>query len=97
MRDSLLRERYSCTPVCQMGIILEPVASAVGPAGDRLYLPFRVTGGSIVGVGNDKSILTGDDFTIMYADDKLLHDDGFVVGHSGGRYFSLVSRNDVCK
>jgi hypothetical protein len=75
----LLREPYSCTPVCRIVIALEPVTSAIGPAGDRLYLPFCITGGSIKGLGSEKRILAGDDFAVMYADEKLAHEGRFVA------------------
>jgi hypothetical protein len=79
MRELLLREPYSCTPVCRIVIALEPLTSAIGPAGDRLFVPLRITGGSIKGVGCEKRILGGDDFAVMYADEKLTHDGRFVA------------------
>jgi hypothetical protein len=84
MGELLLREAYSCTPVCRMVIALEPLMSTIGPAGDRLYVPLRITGGHIVGVGSDKNILSGDDLAIMYADEKLMHDGRFVVEDASG-------------
>ena len=67
-----------------MVIALEPLTSAIGPAGDRLYVPLRITGGRVCGVGSDKNILRGDDFAIMYADEKLMHDGRFVVEDPAG-------------
>jgi hypothetical protein len=84
MREFLLREPYSCTPVCRMVIALEPLTSPVGPAGDRLYVPLRITGGRVSGVGSDKKILSGVDFAIIYADEKLTHDGRFVVEDPAG-------------
>lgn len=84
MREFLLREPYSCTPVCRMMISFEPLAATIGPAGDRLFVPLRITGGGIFGVGSDKKILSGDDFAIMYADEKLVHDGRFVAQDPGG-------------
>jgi hypothetical protein len=79
MRELLLRDPYSCTPVCRIVIALERLTSAIGPAGDRLYVPLRITGGSIKGVGCEKRILAGDDFAVMYADEKLTHEGRFVA------------------
>jgi hypothetical protein len=79
MRELLLREPYSCTPVCRIVVALEPLTSAIGPAGDRLCVPFRTAGGSIQGIGGEKRILGGDDFAVMYADEKLTHDGRFVA------------------
>jgi hypothetical protein len=70
---------YSCTPVCRMVIALESLTSPIGPAGDRLYVPLRITGGSVIGVGSEKKILSGDDFAVMYADEKLMHKGRFAV------------------
>lgn len=84
MREFRLREPYSCTPVCRMVVALEPLVLPMGPAGDRLYVPLRITGGRVFGVGSDKNILGGDDFTIMYADEKLVHDGRFVVEDPAG-------------
>jgi hypothetical protein len=75
----LLREPHSCTPVCRIVIALEPLTAAIGPDGDCLYVPLRITGGSIKGVGCEKRILAGDDFAVMYADEKLAHEGRFVA------------------
>jgi hypothetical protein len=67
-----------------MVIALEPLTATIGPAGDRLHVPLRITGGRVSGVGSDKSILGGDDFAVMYADEKLMHDGRFVVEDPSG-------------
>ena len=56
----------------------------IGPAGDRVHVPLKIVGGGVYGVGGDKEIVGGDDFTIAYADEKLVHDGRFVVGDPAG-------------
>jgi hypothetical protein len=79
-----LTERYSCTPVCHILIVLEASTSAIGPAGDVLYLPLRITGGTLTGMGPEKRIICGTDFAEMYADEKLVHNGNLVVADPAG-------------
>jgi hypothetical protein len=39
-----------------MIISLEPLTSTIGPAGDRLYVPLRITGGRIIGLGREAQL-----------------------------------------
>jgi hypothetical protein len=81
-----------------MVIAFEPLVSPIGPAGDRLHLPLRITGGRVSGLGSDKNILGGDDFAIMYADEKLIHDGRFAVDDPAGdllvRYYGTTLAGD---
>ncbi len=82
--ESNVREPYLCKAICRILIALEPIARAIGTAGDRLYLPLRITGGSITGLGHERKILSGDDFAVMYADEKLVHNGRFVAADPVG-------------
>ncbi len=84
MREPLLHEPYSCTPVCRIVIALTPLTAAIGPAGDTLHVPFRITGGAITGVGEEKPVRSGDDFVVVYADEKLMHKGRFVAADPSG-------------
>lgn len=77
-------ERYSCMPVCRITIDFESAGPCIGPAGDVLYVPLRIIGGAVTGLGVDKRVLYGSDFASMYADEKLVHDGKFVIGDSAG-------------
>jgi hypothetical protein len=80
----LLREPYPCTPICKIAIALEGVTAAIGPAGDAVYVPMRITGGSVTGAGAAKRIICGTDFAVMYADEKLVHNGNFVIADPAG-------------
>jgi hypothetical protein len=84
MREPLLHEPYSCSPVCRIVIALEPLTSAIGPVGDNLYVPLRITGGAVRGVGEEKRVLSGGDFVVVYADEKLMHNGRFVAEDPDG-------------
>jgi hypothetical protein len=75
---------YLCEPICRITIAIEPLTTAVGPAGDVLYVPFRITGGTLSGLGSPAGAVTGTDFALMYADEKLTHHGQFVVAHAAG-------------
>jgi hypothetical protein len=75
---------YLCEPICRITIAVEPLTAAIGPAGDVLYVPLRITGGTISGLEPLTGSVTGTDFASMYADDKLTHQGQFVVAHGAG-------------
>lgn len=75
---------YLCEPICRITIAIEPLTTAVGPAGDVLYVPFRITGGTLNGLTPEAGAVTGTDFARMYADEKLTHHGQFVVAHAAG-------------
>ena len=79
MREDLLREPYSCTPICRIRIVLERLTEAVGPVGDTVCFPMRIVKGSVSGIGLEKRVAGGSDFALMYADEKLVHDGVFVA------------------
>jgi hypothetical protein len=80
----LVSEPYNCTPICRIVLVLERFSVAIGPAGDVVYVPFRILGGTITGMGPDKPILGGTDFGAMYADEKFTHNGNFVVRDPAG-------------
>jgi hypothetical protein len=84
LQELLLREPYSCTPICKIVIMLEGVTAAIGPAGDALYVPMRITGGTVTGDGSTKRVICGTDFAVMYADEKLVHNGNFVIADPAG-------------
>jgi len=49
-----------------------------------LYVPLRIIGGGVTGLGPDKRVLYGSDFASMYADEKLVHDGNLVIGDPAG-------------
>ncbi len=67
-----------------MRLEIEWLAYAIGPAGDTLYLPFRIVRGSFTGLGGEKTVLGGSDFAAMHADEMLCHDGRFLVGDPAG-------------
>jgi hypothetical protein len=67
-----------------MVIVVEGLTAAIGPAGDAVYAPMRIAGGSMRGIGSEKSIVGGTDFAIMYADEKLVHNGNLVVADPAG-------------
>jgi hypothetical protein len=75
---------YSCTPICQVILNVEGVTAAIGPAGDNVYVPMRIVGGSVRGSGSPKEVICGTDFAVMFADEKLVHDGNFVVADPAG-------------
>ena len=77
-------DRYTCTPISQIRITFEASTTAIGPAGDVLHLPLRVTGGCVTAVGPPKAILCGTDFLEIFADEKLVHHGNLVVGDPAG-------------
>jgi hypothetical protein len=77
-------DRFLCEPICRITISIEPLTAAIGPAGDMLYLPFRITGGTLSGMDAQTASITGTDFAVMYADEKLTHNGQFLVAHPAG-------------
>jgi len=77
-------DEYLCEPICRITVAIEPLTTAIGPAGDMLYVPFRITGGTIGGLEPDTGSITGTDFAVMFADEKLTHNGQFVVTHPAG-------------
>jgi hypothetical protein len=75
---------YLCEPICRITIAIEPLTTAIGPAGDVLYVPFRITGGTVSGLEPETASVMGTDFASMYADEKLTHQGQFVVAHGAG-------------
>jgi hypothetical protein len=84
MLELLLRDAYSCTPICHVVVNVEGLTAAIGPAGDNVYVPMRITGGSVTGSGADKVVMCGTDFALMYADEKLVHNGNLVVADPAG-------------
>jgi hypothetical protein len=70
---------------------IELLAYPIGPAGDTLYLPFRIVRGAFTGfaaeqlvLGGEKLVLGGNDFAAMQADEPLRHNGRFLVGDPAG-------------
>jgi hypothetical protein len=78
-----VREPYSCIPLCRVVVALQALAAAIGPAGDVLYVPLRVTGGVVAGIGNAKAV-AGTDFLSVYADEQIVHNGNLVITDPGG-------------
>jgi hypothetical protein len=57
------------------------IVQPVGPAGDLLHLPLRITGGTVTRFGADNEVVCGTDFALMYADGRLAHDGRFAAGN----------------
>jgi hypothetical protein len=84
MQELLLGEPYTCTPVCKVVVALEGMVAAIGPAGDALYVPMRITGGSVVGVGPEGRIVGGSDIAVMYGDEMFVHNGTFIIADPAG-------------
>ena len=84
VRELLLRDPYSCTPICHIVLTLEGLTPAIGPAGDNVYVPMRITGGSVTGLGSEKRVICGTDFAAMYGDEKLVHNGNVVIADPAG-------------
>lgn len=75
---------FLCEPICRISLAIEPLTDAIGPAGDMLHVPFLITGGMLGGMDPQLGSITGTDFAVMYADEKLTHHGQFVVAHPAG-------------
>ena len=84
MRELLLRDRYSCAPICHIVLTFEGLTPAIGPAGDTVHVPLRITGGSVIGLGPEKHVICGTDFAAMYGDEKLVHNGNVVIADPAG-------------
>jgi len=80
----LSRDPFTCTPVCRVQIRIEELASPVGPAGDAVHVPLRITGGRVIGLGTEKCIVGGADIAVMNADENLVHNGTCVVADPQG-------------
>lgn len=60
------------------------MTAPIGPAGDTLYVPLRITGGAVTGLGAAKAVLGGIDFALMHPDEKLTHCGRFVARDCAG-------------
>jgi hypothetical protein len=78
------REDVHFERLCRVSLILRPLVSVIGPAGDVLHLPFAIVGGIAEGTDVGGTIVAGVDFTAVYADEKILHDGRFVVSDPAG-------------
>jgi hypothetical protein len=80
-----LGEAYTCTPICRVVLRLELLAAAIGPAGDILYVPFRIAGGRLTGLGPPAAAVAGGcDFAEMNADETLAHTGSVVLAAHAG-------------
>jgi hypothetical protein len=79
-----LRDPYSCTPVCHIVLRFEGLTSAIGPAGDSVFVPLRITGGSVTGLGSEMRVISGTDFAVMNGDEKLVHNGNVVIADPAG-------------
>jgi hypothetical protein len=84
MREAPFCDRYSCTPVCRVVVRIDGMTAAIGPAGDAVYVPLRISGGRITGAGVEKTVIGGSDFAVMYADETLVHSGRFVAADPAG-------------
>jgi hypothetical protein len=84
MHDLLSHDPFTCTPVCRVQLRVEELSRPIGPAGDALYVPLRITGGRVIGLGIEKHIVGGADIAVMNADESLVHRGTFVVADSQG-------------
>jgi hypothetical protein len=73
-----------CTPVCRVQLLIEEFARPIGPAGDAVYVPLRITGGRVTGLGTDKRVLGGADVAVMNADESLIHQGSCVLADPQG-------------
>jgi hypothetical protein len=60
----------------------ETTASAIGPAGDVLFVPMRIAGGTVT--GPERRIAYGTDVVSIFADERLVHNGNFVVSDPAG-------------
>ncbi len=67
-----------------MRLEIELLANPIGPAGDTLYLPFRIVHGAFTGFGEKKPVIGGNDFATMHADELLCHNGRFLVRDLAG-------------
>lgn len=79
-----MRQRFIGNVICHVKVDLALIASPIGPAGDTLYVPLRITGGVVTGLGADKAVLGGSDFALMHADERLTHCGRFVARDCAG-------------
>jgi len=63
---------------------IEFIVQPIGPAGDLIHLPLRITGGTVTSFGADNNVVCGTDFVSMYADGRLAHDGRFAAGGGEG-------------
>jgi hypothetical protein len=77
--DILSRDPFTCTPICRVTLRLEELARPIGPAGDAVFVPLRIAGGRVRGLGAEKNIVGGADIAVMNADEKLVHNGTCVV------------------
>jgi hypothetical protein len=89
--DIRSRDPYACTPMCRLLIRVEALARPIGPAGDVIYLPLRIAGGSVEGIGLEKRIVGGSDMAMMRPDEKLVHRGSCVVADPAG---NIIFRYD---
>jgi hypothetical protein len=75
----LSRDPYTCTPVCRVLIRVEQFARPIGPAGDAVHVPMRITGGRVSGLGVEKYVVGGVDMAVMNADESLTHNGTCVI------------------
>lgn len=82
--DMRSRDPFTCTPVCRVRLRVEELARPIGPAGDAIFVPLRITGGRVVGLGSEKFVVGGADIAVMNADESFVHDGTCVVADPGG-------------
>jgi hypothetical protein len=70
--------------MCRVAITLEAAALPFGPAGDVLFVPMRVTGGTVTGLGPARTVAYGTDFGSMFADEQFVHNGNLMVGDPAG-------------
>lgn len=63
---------------------IELIAQPIGPAGDLLHVPLRITGGTVRSFGTEDDVVCGTDFASMYADGRLAHDGQFAAAGGEG-------------
>jgi hypothetical protein len=79
-----MNEPYLCKPLCRIVLAFEPLAEAIGPAGDILHLPIQITAGTITGADLEGSTVSGTDLIVVYADEKMTHHGQTVISHASG-------------
>jgi len=70
--------------MCRVAITFEAATLPIGPAGDVLFLPMRVTGGTVTGLGPARAVVYGTDFASVFADEKFVHNGNLVVSDPAG-------------